>query len=154
MAVFKISDLPQRFQVKIIIDPVTECWVWIGYKLKYGHGRISIGNKKLLTHRVSYLLLKGPIPSETPHLDHLCRNPPCCNPEHLEPVTNSENVKRGDAGRHFREKTHCPQGHLYSIENTLLYNGGRNCRICKNTQSSKWQKERRKKRKLLFLVQG
>jgi hypothetical protein len=28
-------------------------------------------------------------------IDHLCRNPPCCNPEHLEAVTVRENGLRG-----------------------------------------------------------
>lgn len=37
-------------------------------------------------------------------LDHLCRNPACCNPSHLEPVTPKENTRRGNAGKHWAEK--------------------------------------------------
>lgn len=71
-------------------------------------------------------------------IDHLCRNPLCVNPDHLEPVTNSENVRRAAAagayegnGAHHRAKTHCPKGHPYSGEN--LYrtpSGKRKCREC------------------------
>lgn len=28
-------------------------------------------------------------------IDHLCRNRSCVNPEHLEPVTRGENIRRG-----------------------------------------------------------
>jgi hypothetical protein len=38
---------------------------------------------------------RDPIPAGL-HLDHLCRVRDCVNPEHLEPVTNAENLRRGD----------------------------------------------------------
>lgn len=30
-------------------------------------------------------------------LDHKCKNPACVNPKHLEPVSQSENCRRGNA---------------------------------------------------------
>jgi hypothetical protein len=36
----------------------------------------------------------GSIP-ENLELDHLCRNPACVRPDHLEPVTHLENLRRG-----------------------------------------------------------
>ncbi|WP_369010576.1 HNH endonuclease signature motif containing protein, partial [Bacillus cereus] len=44
-------------------------------------------------HRYVYENLSGPIP-EGMELDHLCRNPPCVNPDHLDPVTHEENMRR------------------------------------------------------------
>lgn len=46
--------------------------------------------------------------------------------------TASENVlgqvKHGT--HHMASRTHCPQGHEYTSENTYLYRGLRNCRRC------------------------
>lgn len=82
-------------------------------------------------HRISYEHFTGPIPAGL-HLDHLCRNRACVNPEHCEPVTCRENVRRGEgiAAKHMA-KTHCIQGHELSVSN--LYRtrkGHRVCRTC------------------------
>jgi len=66
----------------------------------------------------------------------LCRVTSCVNPEHLEPVTRSVNALRGYGGSigaaQQLAKTHCPQGHSYSKENTYSHNGGRTrtCKTC------------------------
>jgi hypothetical protein len=64
-------------------------------------------------------------------LDHLCRVPPCVNPEHLEPVTPAVNTQRGEPAT----KTHCKNGHEYTPENTYIRSGKgkggkRDCRAC------------------------
>lgn len=64
-----------------------------------GYGWIAKDGTQALTHRAAYELVRGPIP-EGLTLDHLCRNTRCCNPHHLEPVTNSENVRRALAVRY------------------------------------------------------
>lgn len=83
------------------VDPVTGCWNW-NKSLNSGYGQISRwspGKTKsnvttVKAHREVYERHVGPIPPGL-QLDHLCRNPRCVNPAHLEPVTNEENVRRG-----------------------------------------------------------
>lgn len=76
-----------------------DCWEWIGTRYGNGYGQAAIGDGGRINqaHRVVYEALVGPIP-EGLELDHLCRNPSCVNPDHLEPVTHAENMRRmGDA---------------------------------------------------------
>src|SRR5699024_2940082 len=67
--------------------------------------------------------VNGPVPDGL-ELDHLCMNPGCINVAHLEPVTHQENMRRAGAagllGTGHSRKTHCPQGHPYSPENTYV----------------------------------
>ncbi|MDP2917085.1 MAG: HNH endonuclease signature motif containing protein [Dehalococcoidia bacterium] len=92
-------------------------------------------------HKFAYETLVGPVP-EGKELDHLCRNPPCVNPAHLEPVTHQENDIRGIAGtvsaQRLRSITHCPQGHPYDLFNTYIHpkTGARMCRICRSLRKS------------------
>lgn len=66
------------------------------------------------------------------HIDHLCRNPLCVRPDHLEQVTPRENLLRGvGPSAKAAKKTHCPQGHPYAGENLGIHrNGNRWCRTC------------------------
>ena len=78
------------------VEPIDSgCWMWIGSKGADGYGHISWHHKRHRTHRLVYTMLRGPIPEELV-LDHLCRVPLCVNPDHLEPVTRGENVRRGN----------------------------------------------------------
>jgi hypothetical protein len=77
---------------------VTPCWQWMRAKTPRGYGTISLridGTQMWMpAHRHYYELHKGPIP-EGYQIDHLCRNHSCVNPEHLEAVTQAENMRRG-----------------------------------------------------------
>ena len=90
-----LHELPERMQPRILVTE-SGCWEWQGEKNRNGYGRVWIGGKRLMVHRVVFELLVGPIP-EGLVLDHLCRNRPCCNPEHQDPVTVRENTLRGEA---------------------------------------------------------
>lgn len=77
------------------------CWEWRASRRGYGYGEILIGpgKKKAPAHRVMYEYFVGPIP-EGLELDHLCENPRCVRPDHLEPVTHSENGLRSFRRQH------------------------------------------------------
>jgi hypothetical protein len=79
---------------------VGDCWFWTGNKDKLGYGHIYYINKNYLVHRISFELSKGPIPTGLV-IDHVCEKPSCINPEHLDAVTQKENVNRA------RRKRHC-----------------------------------------------
>lgn len=78
------------------------CWVWTGSLDRNGYGRFKAticGRKRNFSaHRAAWLCLRGSIPYPLIP-DHLCRNRACCNPEHMELVSNSVNVLRGDHSR-------------------------------------------------------
>ena len=125
-----------RFWAKV--DKSGDCWLWTAAVDPRGYGAFGGPNhRRVFAHRVAYELLKGPIPQGL-ELDHLCRQPSCVNPDHLEPVTHAENVRRGECGSHQRAKTHCPHGHEYTPENTVhTKEGWRTCRTCKRISNRK-----------------
>lgn len=126
-----------RVLERISVHPLG-CWEFQGALTERGYGVIQLGRGKgtAKAHRVVYEDFLGPIP-EGLTLDHLCFNPRCVNPAHLEPVTRSENTLRqwaagrADPGRSNRLKTRCPQGHPYDRANTRVSRSGRRCcRAC------------------------
>ena len=95
----------------------TSCWVWEAGKIR-GYGYFALTHRKSVkAHRFAYELMVGPIP-EGLCIDHLCRNHSCVNPEHLEAVTLSVNIRRGLLSEVNRERgrqvTHCPRGHKHT----------------------------------------
>lgn len=70
------------------------CWLWRGHVSRLGYALMHDGGRKRPAHRVMYERENGPI-SDKLDLDHLCRNPPCVNPDHMEPVSHKENSWRG-----------------------------------------------------------
>lgn len=113
------------------VEKTASCWLWTGFKNKYGYGivRGENGREKIMAHRASWALAGKSVPADL-CLDHLCRVRHCVNPEHLEVVTIKENNRRGlgVAGLNAR-KTHCKRGHLLAGENIYLRATG--ARICK-----------------------
>lgn len=134
------------------VEPITEsgCWIWHGAIQSNGYGRTWINPKRPFVHRAVYELVRGPIP-EGLILDHLCRVRCCVNPDHLQPVTDRVNILRG-TGFSARNaiKTHCPQGHEYTTNNTGYGRQASNkrskyryCRLCRKVSSAFHYRERR-----------
>ena len=93
---------------------------------------------------MAYELFIGPIPDGLT-IDHLCRNPNCVNPTHLEPVTMWENLMRGDTlTARKAAQTHCVHGHEFTPENTYVKANG--CRLCKACARDRVREIKRRQR--------
>jgi hypothetical protein len=89
------DDEISRFWSKIRPAEPGACWVWTKEVNNMGYGRFTTwqhgGRTRFLTHRLAYQLTTG-LPLVGVVLLHSCDNPPCCNPAHLTPGTQAQNV--------------------------------------------------------------
>jgi HNH endonuclease len=158
-AVRKRRPPADRFREKVDTSGGPDaCWPWTAHTDK-GYGLFRAIDGCVGAHRFAWELANGPIPDGAT-IDHVCHNGTdcaggvtclhrrCCNPAHLEPVSMAENVARSHNARGNR--THCPQGHEYTPENTKFnyVNGGRVCRTCSNAYQRRWRSEGRARRLL------
>jgi HNH endonuclease len=128
-AVYATQSMRNRFLAKIDYSGPNGCWLWTASLGRGGYGQFGIRHGYLIhAHRVALLLFRGRpiIPGRTMNVDHLCRNRRCVNPDHLEYVTQRENMRRSAPA----VKSHCTHGHLYDAENTYIINEHRHCRAC------------------------
>lgn len=150
---FRIQWTLDEVMFRVNVD-ADGCWLWKVRPLRCGYGvvaeRHGPGPKKYVTaHRFIYELLMGPIPVGL-DLDHVChstdpdcvgghscKHRACVNPNHLEPVTPEENMRRAGA-----RKTHCKRGHLLDGWNLILYKGRRICRTCKYARNKAYMERK------------
>jgi hypothetical protein len=77
------------------------CWIYTGNKDKHGYGIFYFQQASYKAHRISWMLKYGQI-KERKVLDHLCKNKSCINPDHLEAVSQLENVLRHERQKHCK----------------------------------------------------
>lgn len=148
---YSADALPERIASKIQIDE-SGCWCWIASQNKSGYALLRWNGSTRRAHRVVYQLLVGEIPAGL-QLDHLCRVRHCVNPAHLEPVTQRENLLRGDTipAKHAT-KTHCPKGHPLAGDNLVcwrLQRGQRDCLTCHREYQRERQRAYRARKRAL-----
>ena len=138
----RVSDL-KRFLAKVDIPDGDGCWLWEGGQDRKGYGRFWLDGETRGAHRAGYILLVGPIPDGL-QLDHLCREPSCVNPSHLEPVSPAENLRRApdQISTVNAAKTHCKMGHEFTAENIYSARGRRECRSCRTEAVRRYQRSR------------
>lgn len=141
----------QRFLQKVEKMP-SGCWLWRGARTsanshgRGGYGRMFIDGREELAHRVAYETYRGPIPPGLT-IDHLCKRPACCNPQHLAVVTVRENILRGNSIFAKNARKHqCVRGHRYTPATTGKQKRGRFCRICRRQDYANYRARQKAKR--------
>lgn len=125
-----MNESERKFWSRVRIEDhgyKTRCFVWTGALSDDGYGLVSVEGKLMYTHVRAWTLVNGPVPPDRV-IDHLCRWRPCFRTvlgggdgNHLEPITNKENVLRGIGPTALNaQKTHCPRGHPYDDANTII----------------------------------
>jgi hypothetical protein len=134
-----VGDDLARYESKVDRRGDDQCWPWTGGLNHDGYGAFSYidGDGRCIrlgAHRWILGYLRGKPLGPDEEACHTCDNPPCQNyVKHLYVGTHARNM----ADMSERERTanakvtHCPQGHEYTPENTLIRrNGRRKCREC------------------------
>lgn len=125
----------KRLYGRLHVDEKTGCWLWTGAKDGAGYGICFVRGKRERIHRVMYALNVGPVPRGHKarrffQVHHVCRNTSCCNPDHLQLVSQRHNVLEGISPPAVNAtKTHCIRGHVLERRNdgTAV-----DCRACDN----------------------
>ena len=133
---FQAIPLLDRIESKIERVPFSTCWYWIGAISSRGYGSIYLNGRIRTAHSVTYEIKYGKVPAGK-ELNHLCKHKSCCNPDCLEAVTHSENMRYSDAeyraGRKRVKKMYCTNGHPLFGPNYVRSR----CRTCSNDYRKK-----------------
>lgn len=125
------------------VETSTGCWTWRGYLNEGGYGRFTIMAEPVYAHRFSHEQFVGPIPDGF-QVDHLCGNPSCVRPSHLEATPARTNNLRGRSrAAENARRSHCLNGHELTGDNvSITMNDGvprRRCRACSRARTAEWK---------------
>lgn len=135
---FGDERIPDRVWDKLHPEPNTGCWLWSGAASEDGYGCSSrpLPGQKTMARPVHRWLLEmatGELGVQARHVH--CRQPRCCNPDHLVWGSNSDNQKDSvkDGTHVWARTTHCPEGHEYTEDNIYWRHSPRRrvCLTCK-----------------------
>ena len=137
-----MATAAERFWAKV--SKSDGCWLWTAATGSNGYGRFLVNGALVLPHRWSYEQVNGPL-TRALVVDHLCRNVSCVNPQHLDAVSQQDNIRRGlrSTPGIFR-KPLCRKGHALTPENTeTRRGGGRRCVVCRRARENAYKARRR-----------
>lgn len=103
------------------------CHHWTGSKGHRGYGQFRLGRRVVKAHRFAYERTKGFIPDGM-QVDHVCIVPPCVNPDHLQLVTQQQNlalarIRAGKPSAYGRQDA-LNDGLAVDLADLLLYESG------------------------------
>lgn len=115
----------EKFSCSRVSSSEQDCWPFIGYTQKSGHGQYNIRGKTYYAHQVAYCVANGPWRDPELCVLHKCDNPACCNPSHLYLGTKLRNTRDMiERGRQSRGEKHSTLTNENVTEIKRLYKEG------------------------------